>query len=59
MKASALMFELRQIINKHGDLPIVGGFLSHDSGLEHVVLVDENGINCETDNTKPYGIILR
>lgn len=52
MKASALMFELRAIINKHGDLPI----LVNDSNLERLILVDENGIK---DEDKPFKIILR
>ena len=58
MKASALMFELRGIINKHGDLPIVGGHLSDGKSLKKVLLVDEYGCGVFSEKDRPYGIYL-
>jgi len=58
MKASALMFELRNIINTHGDLPIVGGYLMDDSPLRIIELVDKDGLNAKLEKTKPVGIFL-
>lgn len=58
MKASALMFELRNIINKHGDLPIIGASLADDTKLRKLTLTDENGCDATIEGTKPTCIYL-
>jgi hypothetical protein len=58
MKASALMFELRSIINKHGDLPIIGSDMGNDTPLSGVLVVDENSCDIRDRNTKPASIFL-
>lgn len=58
MKASGLMFELRNIVNKHGDLPIVGGYLTDDQTVDRVELVDAEGRDATSEGTKPVGIFL-
>lgn len=58
MKASMLMFKLREIINKHGDLPIVGGYLMDDQTIDQVIVLDENGIDITSSEKEPVGIFL-
>lgn len=47
MKASELVKMLQYKIEKYGDLPIIGGYMSDDGGLAQVCVIDERGVDCE------------
>lgn len=58
MRASDLVKELQRIIQRHGDLPIIGGYLMDDSPLRFVTIVDKDGCDAALEETKPVGIFL-
>lgn len=55
MKASELINQLKSIMDVHGDLEILGGYVSDDSGLDRAVTVDAEGV---ASNRNPIGIFL-
>ena len=52
------MFELRTIINKHGDLPIIGSSMGDDDELKRITIVDDRGCDAADEKTKPNSIFL-
>lgn len=58
MKASDLIERLKNIVEKYGDLPICGGYMSDDTPLEKVILIDELGLDAENEGSKPIEIFF-
>ena len=58
MLASQLIKELQRIVATHGDLPIAGGYLTDDSGLREITLVDKNNCDAYQEGTQPVSIFL-
>lgn len=54
MKISETIRRLNEIKKKFGDLTIIGGYLTDDSGLSIVCVVDTEG--CEIFPNDPNGI---
>lgn len=44
MKISHVISRLEEIKTKFGDLPIVGGYLDDDGGLDHILVVNVEGM---------------
>lgn len=43
MRASEAIKQLQALIDQHGDLPIVGGYLSEDTPLGKIIALDDEG----------------
>ena len=59
MMASDLIAKLRGICRRYGDLPLLGGYLTDDSGLHSVEVLDRDGGVCEAIGSKPHGVFLQ
>lgn len=59
MRASELILSLEMAIKTCGDLEIVGGYLSDDSGLEKVTLLDAKDCDAEYTGRKAVAIFLQ
>ncbi len=59
MTANELIKELQEIVKKHGDLPIVGGYLVDDGGINEALVVDKNSVQLALNSElEPAGVFL-
>ena len=58
MIVSELIDILSRIYTEDGDLEILGGFLSDDSGLREVSVLNEHGCDIATDGGDPVGVFF-
>jgi len=48
----------QRIQKAHGDLPIVGGYMSDDESPTSLLLVDEHGVNVILGNPRATGVFI-
>jgi len=58
MKISNMITRLQAIQNKHGDLPILGGYVNDDSGVTRAIVIDNEGCDVENNNTASVGVFF-
>jgi hypothetical protein len=59
MMVSDLIAKLRGISRRYGDLPFLGGYLTDDSGLRSVSVLNREGCVVEAIGSKPAGVFLQ
>lgn len=58
MKILELIERLETIISKYGNLEIISGYLSDDSGLSNVTVLNEDGADLEEYGGKVEGVFF-
>jgi hypothetical protein len=46
------------IRDNHGNLPIVGGYISDDRPPEKIILIDNDGVDVTMSGHKPTGVFI-
>lgn len=58
MKISDAIKQLEDLKKEHGDLEIVGGYVSDDTPPTQFIAVDEDGCACNFCKTKAVGVFI-
>lgn len=58
LRVTELIAKLKKIDQEHGDLTIVGGYLTDDSGLSDVIVINEYGCDIKEEGGDVAGVFL-
>ena len=58
MKASDFIDLLQHRVEQYGDLPIVGGYITDESGVREITAIDSDGCGVEETGGQPVGYFL-
>ncbi len=58
MNISDMICRLMNIRDNHGNLPIVGGYLSDDRPPEKITIIDNEGCDVTMSGHKPSGVFI-